>query len=329
MDENDELFWKLSCVMIERQASLWRNRDLLENFSLQNGHYGTVDAVLLINNGQTCITGGRDRLLICWSLPQPGNEPSYQLSSGLGHEGWIWDITSMDNVIYSCSWDKTVRSWDVTGTNLSPIKSHGMNVQGALLCMNSCSELHLLATGSFCKTVSIFDPRSEDSVARYQPHQRAVIQICMNSRYVVSASEDKTVSVWDVRAGYTMKTFQISKDSFVMGMFMHNGLVYIGDSNSNIHILDEKKDFNVVKSYKTEHTKGITGIHASSGCLMTVSLDKTVRIMGPTDPPQSIATFECKHGDVASMHYLNEVLAVSAEDAIEVWRPKTVNQHHL
>ncbi|XP_011305824.1 F-box/WD repeat-containing protein 9-like [Fopius arisanus] len=328
-DEDDELFWKLSCVTIEKQTNLWKNRDLVETFSLQNGHYGTVDAVLLINNGQTCITGGRDRLLICWSLTQPGEEPCDQLCSGLGHEGWIWNITSMDDVIYSSSWDKTIRSWDVTGNSLTPIKSHEMNVQGALLCMNSCPELHLLATGSSCRKVLIFDPRMEKSVARYSPHQAAVIQISMNSKYLVSASEDKTVSVWDVRAGAVMKTFLLAKDSFAMSMFMHNGLVYMGDSNSNIHVLEENNDFNILKSYKTEHTKGITAIHATAGSLMTASLDKTVRIWGATDPPQSIVDFECKHGDVANMHYLNEVLAASAENAIQIWRAKAVYQHQL
>lgn len=39
----------------------------------------------------------------------------------MAHEGWIWDLTAVDNTIYSCSWDKTVKSWDLSDAGLEPI----------------------------------------------------------------------------------------------------------------------------------------------------------------------------------------------------------------
>lgn len=72
--------------------------------------------------------------------------------------------------------------------------------------MSSCPEQSLFATGSYLRTVFIFDSRSgEKPIRQYRPHGGAVIKLAMNSEYILSASEDKTVSVWDQRAGRIMK----------------------------------------------------------------------------------------------------------------------------
>lgn len=47
-DEDDELFWKLSCVALEKQASLWREEDVMEKLSLDNLQYSTIDGLLLM-----------------------------------------------------------------------------------------------------------------------------------------------------------------------------------------------------------------------------------------------------------------------------------------
>lgn len=85
-------------------------------------------------------------------------------------------------------------------------------VSGALLCVASCSntDSSLFATGSFCRTVLVFDPRSGyNPIAKYRPHKMAVIRLAMNSRFILSASEDRTVSIWDQRAGKTMKNITV------------------------------------------------------------------------------------------------------------------------
>ncbi|KAF7990819.1 hypothetical protein HCN44_000624 [Aphidius gifuensis] len=327
VDENEQ-FWKLSCLNVERQAFLWSNLDPMDKFALTGGHYGTIDGLLLMNNGKICISGGRDRLLICWQLNATRtieNQQNANIACGFGHTGWIWDITCLgDNTIYSCSWDRTVRAWDLSN-NFSSIRTFKMSSHGALLCVAACNERNLVATGSF-RRISVFDPRAHDSsVTKFKPHQLAVMKVAINSDYIISASEDKTVAIWDQRMRRTIKTVTISKDSYPMSMFVNNDAIYTGDSNAMIHIININNNFEQIKSYKSDHTKGITGIHSTLGCLITTSLDGTVKISSPTDPPISFATLNCKHGDIASMHYLNETLAVSGSDEIDIWRPKTEN----
>ncbi|XP_011498763.1 PREDICTED: F-box/WD repeat-containing protein 9-like [Ceratosolen solmsi marchali] len=321
--DKDELFWKLSCVAIERQTKLWRNKDLLERISLNNAHYSTIDGLLLMHGGSICISGGRDRSLVLCHLSKDecGHHESITVSNA--HDGWIWDLTAINNTIYSCSWDRSVKAWSITNSGLIPVTTYGMIVLGALLCVTSCPKLALFATGSYCKKVLVFDSRSGHTpITKYQPHQGAVIRLAMNSNYILSASEDKTVNIWDQRAGRTMKSITISKESFPRSMYMQEEIVYVGDANAKLHILDPKQDFEPVKSYKTNHLKSITGIYVDSGCLITSSLDRTVQISSPTDPPQTLTSLQYSNGEIASIDYLNEVLAVSGVDNIEIWRPK-------
>lgn len=99
----------------------------------------------------------------------------------------------------------------------------------------------------------------------------------------------------------TADIFQISGEAFPMCMNMQPDWICVGDSIAKLHILNPKDDFKLVKSYATEHTKGITGVHLTHGCLITSSTDGTVRISSPTDPPKPIATLLSGFGEIASV----------------------------
>lgn len=94
---------------------------------------------------------------------------------------------------------------------------------------------------------------------------------------------------------------QISKDSFPMSICFKKNIVYVGDSNANVHVLDPLKEFAPAKKYSTEHEKGITGVYVDPGCLITSSLDRTVQILSPTDPPKPIASLQYGNGEVAGV----------------------------
>ncbi|XP_026674387.1 F-box/WD repeat-containing protein 9-like isoform X2 [Ceratina calcarata] len=326
--DDDELFWKLSCVALEKQISLWGKEDSMEKLSLHDKvQYSTIDGLLLMQDGNICISGARDRSLVCWKLSTKRNEKGSYKCIEFAHDGWIWDLAAIDNTVYSCSWDQTVKSWTLTNTGLVHSKTYEMSVTGALLCVASCPELALFATGSFCRTIFVFDQRvNYKPVIHYRPHRRAVIRLVMNSHFILSGSEDRTVSVWDQRAGKIMENVTISQESFPMSMCMQRDIVYVGDGNAKLHVLDPKANFKPVKCYSTEHKKGINGVHAAPGCLITSSMDATVRISSPTDPPQHLTTLNSSYGEIASTDYLNNVLAISGTEGIEIWRPRSLMQ---
>lgn len=75
--------------------------------------------------GRTCISGGRDRKLVLCHLPtEEGNHESVAVD--FAHEGWIWDLTSIDDTVYSCGWDRSVKAWSITDTGLLPLTSYDL-----------------------------------------------------------------------------------------------------------------------------------------------------------------------------------------------------------
>ncbi|KAK0164467.1 hypothetical protein PV328_003091 [Microctonus aethiopoides] len=321
--DDDKLFWKSSCVTAERQYFLWKNLHATENLYLKDAHEACVDGLLLIDKGRVCISGGRDRMLVCWRLNETEDEDKIEMHEGQGHDGWIWDITSMQNKIYSCSWDKRVHVWDYDNGQIKLLEKLPLRITGALLCISSSPEQNLIATGSSCKLISIIDPRNHDPfVNQFRPHRGAVLNIAMNTKYIISTSEDKTVSIWDQRSQRTLKSLMLSKESYPRCVSMQTDAIYIGDSEGYIHILDVNNDFEPMKSYKTQHTDGITGIHMTGGSLITSSLDSTVIISTPTDPLHTISRLHCRYGKIVKMSYLNDVLAICGGNSIEVWRPR-------
>lgn len=81
-------------------------------------------------NGTICIAGARDRTLVYWKLPSREKLPSHEIGNSVcidsAHNGWIWDLTAIDNTIYSCSWDQSVKSWMLNNTGLVLLKTYEM-----------------------------------------------------------------------------------------------------------------------------------------------------------------------------------------------------------
>lgn len=150
--KDNNLFWKLACVALEKQRKLWKNQESMDKMLLIDVQYSTIDALLLMHvgnihclwitsfsslasakrimwfsnaqGGTTCISGARDRSLVYWKLSTQENECEKAVSIQQAHNGWIWDLTAIDNTIYSCSWDHSIKSWLFTDTGLVHLKTY-------------------------------------------------------------------------------------------------------------------------------------------------------------------------------------------------------------
>ncbi|TGZ47692.1 F-box/WD repeat-containing protein 9 [Temnothorax longispinosus] len=255
------------------------------------------------------------------------------------HSSGIRDLTAIDNTIYSCSMDPNVKSWMFTNTGLVYQRTYDLPRSDRFSslwspCMSSCPgpRRDLFATGLDCGTIYVFDSRFRNNpISHYRPHTRDVNSLAMNAEYILSTSLDKTVSVWDQRAGRTMKSITFPGEAhFPTCINMRQDLVFVGTRTwdksrswdfPKLHVLNPKDDFKLVKSYSTEHTKSITKVHLTHECLITSSEDGTVRIASLTDPPKPIATLRSEIGGINDMDYLNGTLAVVGS-GIKVWCPK-------
>ena len=78
---------------------------------------------LTSQNGNTCISGGRDRTLSISKLSSENIETSSEPNA---HNGWIWGLTAIHDTIYSCSWDGTAKAWKINSDGLIPLTTYEM-----------------------------------------------------------------------------------------------------------------------------------------------------------------------------------------------------------
>ncbi|XP_024892536.1 F-box/WD repeat-containing protein 9-like [Temnothorax curvispinosus] len=341
----DKLCWMLSYVAIKQQTALWKQQK--NRLFMKETHGSIIDAVSLMHvNGISHVVYTSNRHLHYKEIPSRKKLSHEIENSGriCAHSSGIKDMTAIDNTIYSCSsLGRNVKSWMLTNAGLvhqrtydlprSDLRFSSLWPSCMCMCMSSTSlgpGRNLFATGLDCGTIYVFDSRSRNNPIRHYQHRTLFtvqnIRLTMNTEYILSAAED-TVSVWDQRAGRIMKSITFPGEAHRTACInMRRDLVFVATTprswdSSQLHVLNPKDDFKLVKSYSTEHTKRITRVHLTHECLITSSKDGTVRISSLTDPPKPIATLCSEFGGIYDMDYLNGTLAISG-DGIEVWCPK-------
>ncbi|KAI9789775.1 MAG: ribosome biogenesis protein ytm1 [Peltula sp. TS41687] len=113
--------------------------------------------------------------------------------------------SSDSTVAHSTSWDHTLRTWDLPTATLVDTRT----TSHALLSVLPLSQLHLIATGTSARHITLIDPRvsaTTVSAMTLRGHSNAVVSLACDpdSGYrLVSGSHDGQCRIWDVRATKT------------------------------------------------------------------------------------------------------------------------------
>ncbi|VDN28453.1 unnamed protein product [Cylicostephanus goldi] len=156
----------------DRAIKLWNIGDLqiyiyrLRSSLIASGHIATVDALRLFahraSSSRFCLSGGRDRAIKLWNIgdlqesqiSSEATKPSADIQNA--HEGWIWCLDqsarSPDQFL-SCSWDCTVKLWQITPASVEPLVSTKLGSAG--MCLSNSAD-GLAACSTFGKKVGKF-----------------------------------------------------------------------------------------------------------------------------------------------------------------------------
>ncbi|XP_057609695.1 F-box/WD repeat-containing protein 9 [Chionomys nivalis] len=320
--EEEDFDWPAACIELEQHLARWaEDGQRAEYFCLADGHFASIDAVLLLQGGALCLSGSRDRNVNLWDLRHLGKEPSRVLVKALGtqgnstHKGWVWSLAAQDHRVCSGSWDSTVKLWDMAadGQQFGEIKG-----KAAVLCLSYQPDI--LVTGTYDKKVTTYDPRAGLALVKSRRlHSSAVLAVLADDRHIISGSEDHSLVVFDRRANRVLQRLQL--DSYLLCMSYQEPQLWAGDNQGLLHVFANRDGcFQLVRSFDVGHQSQITGIKHSLGTLYTTSTDKTIRVHVPTDPPRTICTRShhnvlngiCAEGNV--------VVAASGGLSLEVWR---------
>ncbi|XP_058864072.1 F-box/WD repeat-containing protein 9-like isoform X3 [Acipenser ruthenus] len=333
--ETPDFDWPAACLELEEHLSHWSDEGGgAERFSLTEGHFASVESVLLLNGGTVCASGSRDRNVVLWDLRRLGEgageaegegegEGGAQVSTLLGnqrystHRGWVWCLAARGSLLCSGSFDSTIKTWDLgaCGAPLSEIRG-----RDAVLCLSCLSDV--VVAGSFDKRVSVYDPRcAEPLLQSLELHARAVLTLSADERHIVSGSEDRSLAVFDRRAGKLLQRMQLS--SYLLSLCPQPPFLWAGDNQGELHALRWQDGLlSPLGRFDVGHRALLTGVQVSLGTLYTCATDKTLKVHVPSDPPKTLCTVQ--HQEVFNgISVEGGVLAAASGDmSVEIWKMK-------
>ncbi|PSN60399.1 microtubule-associated protein [Corynespora cassiicola Philippines] len=126
------------------------------------------------------------------------------LSTFAGHSAPVSSVMFKPDdatVAYSASHDHTLKTWDLPTASCVDTRTTGH----ALLSLSALPSLHLVATGTSARHITLVDPRAsatQIAAMTLRGHKNAVVALDTDpgSEYgLVSGSHDGTAQIWDVR----------------------------------------------------------------------------------------------------------------------------------
>ena len=79
--------------------------------------------------------------------------------------------------------------------------------KSAVLCTHF--ETNFFVAGCYDKKLYHLDPRTCEAIDIKKYHGKPILTVAVDDKYVITGSEDKTVQIYDRRAGEVFKTLEV------------------------------------------------------------------------------------------------------------------------
>ncbi|XP_065368681.1 mitotic checkpoint protein BUB3 [Calliphora vicina] len=119
----------------------------------------------------------------------------------------VLDVTFMDVVhVVSGSLDNHLRLYDVNTHTENIVGSH----DEAIRCVEYAESVNGILTGSWDKTIKLWDMREKRCVGTYEQGNGKVYSMSVNDEKIVVATSDRKVLIWDLRK---MEEYMMKRES--------------------------------------------------------------------------------------------------------------------
>lgn len=232
-----------------------------------HGHDHNVSCVRFLNS-DVLISSSRDKSIKIWNV-----ESGYCISTLKGHLDWVRRAipSPCGKLIASCSNDKSVRVWDFEKKEIkTEFHDHDHVIEDVQWAAPT-------STPFIQKAVGATGDSSSNTTTPSSPQSSSSSSI---SRYLASASRDKTIKFWDLQTQSILFTFK-GHDNWVRGLKFHPGGRYL------LSVSDDKSvkswDIENQRCFKTlseahEHFVGCIDMHSKGNRIITGSVDTKVSL---------------------------------------------------
>ncbi|KAL7155839.1 hypothetical protein ABFS83_03G102400 [Erythranthe nasuta] len=194
--------------------------------------YSGIHTMAVSETTQYLYTGGGDKLVKAWSLQD------YTISCSMsGHKSVVSSLVVSEGVLFSGSWDGTVRLWSLV--DHSPVAVLGQDVLGNIASVSSiCADRHLLFVGHENGSIKIW--HNDVLLKSIETHKGAVFSICKKGKWLFSGGWDKTISVQeiseDVLEMEATPIGSIACNSTITALAYWNGKIFVGQADRIIKV---------------------------------------------------------------------------------------------
>jgi len=161
----------------------------------------------------------------------------------VGHSGYVYCLAiTSSGLIVSGSRDHTIRVWTPFGELVRELRVH-LNRVWCLLALKTLQGKELILSGSWDKTINVIDPLTWTVLGTLTGHEDWVTCLLQVNRYLVSASADSTLRVWDIE-------LEFQEERVMRG---HIGHIYALCSLGNGQYIVSGGQDSVLRVWETTH----------------------------------------------------------------------------
>ena len=264
---------------------IW-NFDTMTVFRTLNGHEHTVSCVEFTPDGNFLYSCSRDHMIKYWDINSGNCKNTLK-----GHEEWVRSISlnSKGDLLASSSDDEKIFIWQ-TGANTvqHELYGHTNKIESVIFLKNEKAIFNVY-TSDFASANKLGvsdennnnEDKTKDDLEKLLKKQELLkAKDKVNKEYVISASRDKTIKLWDAIGGVCIFTFT-GHDNWVRSLCEHpNGKYIVSCSDDKSIRLWDLKTGLCQKKLLNSHEKFVVTVSMSPKCklLASGSNDFTIKI---------------------------------------------------
>lgn len=274
----------LASCSSDTNIKIWKF-DSMTCIKTLSGHEHTVSSIEFSLDGNFLYSASRDKTIKYWEVAS-GNCKS----TWVGHEDWVRSVTLNEkgNILASCSDDEAIFVWQSDNGNLlKELRGHENKIEKVQFLTNTKSKenvitsdylssftTRLMSSSEDIEKEETKDKSDEDKInEKFQAKAKLLKEkgTLMNKDYLLSASRDKTIKLWDIIGGVCIKTFH-GHDNWVRDIIEHpNGKYFVSCSDDkSIRFWDLKSGL-VAKKLADAHDRFVVCLSMSPKCKMLAS----------------------------------------------------------
>jgi len=239
-----------------------------------------------------------------------------------GHSGPIWCLDRNEDLLFTGSYDKTIKIWEISsGVCLNTVRAHSNWVSS----VNHCKNFNILISSSWDSTIKLWKI-SDFSIDNSLILQNEIgnyiycVRENLKNAEVYSGTEFKTVDIWDVNKKL-IKSSLIGHLERVNNIKHHfdKNIILSGSEDKNIRLWDSRTS--ECEILFSGHKRGITQVEYDSinNRVISSSMDKTIKIW-EIRKNKELRTLVGHSSSVYSVVFdQTKIISGSKDNSIRIW----------